>query len=128
MARRKENGLADWFRENALAIIIGLLTMVGGYTAWQVGESTYKTATDQKLAKLQEQVIDNRDEIKQADKELSKLDNTAQMTQQQLVSIEKNEEKLQGSLEKLSESINTLSSSVAGITARQSADERVSGR
>lgn len=126
--QQKDSVLIGWLRDNALGLFLGVVTVVGGYTAWQVSESNYKAVTDHKIETLEQQVKTNKDELQDDGKMLGELARISNMNQQQLIVIEKSEEKLQVSIEKLTDSVNNLAASVVGIQAKQDVVEKMNSK
>lgn len=108
----------EWIKENAITILITMCGLIGGYTAWSVNENSYKVETTNQIHALQKDLDNAHGEIKQDQLELNQLEKASLVTQQQMLYIEKNEEKLQQSIDKLSESVTSLAVSLEHNTKK----------
>lgn len=108
----------EWVKENAMTILITMCGLIGGYTAWSVNENSYKVETTDQIRALQRDLDNAHSEIEKDQLELNQLEKASLITQQQMLYIEKNEEKLQQSIDKLSESVTSLAVSLEHNTKK----------
>ncbi|XAO54252.1 hypothetical protein [Yersinia phage vB_YenM_P778] len=113
MTRREDedneaNGLVSFAKANIVAIIIAVVSFVGWYANWQTTITNNDVITGQQIGRMNDRIEQNSEDIKEqkADIKAMQLDEKALTIQ--LSQVEKNEIRLQTSMDKLTDMLTTF--------------------